>query len=71
MLFSVATLLEVGCGTGFVIQAIGRSNPHLKLYESELFSEGLHFAKLRSPTVEFMQLDARALPFRDSFDVIG
>lgn len=69
--FSVATLLEVGCGTGFVIQAIGRSNPHLKLYGSELFSEGLHFAKLRSPTVKFMQLDARALPFRDSFDVIG
>ncbi len=69
--FSVATMLEVGCGTGFVIQAIGKSNPHLKLYGSELFSEGLHFARLRSPTAAFMQLDARQLPFKDSFDVIG
>jgi len=49
--------LEVGCGTGFVIEAFSRAFPTLKLSGTEYFSEGLSVARNRVPTAEFRQLD--------------
>ena len=64
-------LLEIGCGTGFVLSGFKQAFPHLVLSGSEVFSEGLGFAAARLPKVELFQMDARRIPFRDEFDVIG
>jgi len=62
--------LEIGCGTGNVLQAIS-SNSNYKLMGAELFIKGLVYAKSRMPDVEFVQLDARKLPFVKEFNGIG
>lgn len=63
--------LEIGCGTGFVLSGIRRALPELTLCGSEIFTAGLSFASERLPGVELFQMDARRIPFREEFDVIG
>lgn len=63
-------LLEVGCGTGFVLAGIAAAFPALTLAGSEAASEGLAFAAARAPGASLMQMDARRIPFRDEFDVV-
>ena len=65
------SFMEIGCGTGFVLSGIQRYFLGLKLSGSEIFSEGLDFAKRRLPDVKLFQMDARRIPFEDEFDVIG
>lgn len=65
------TLLEVGCGTGYVLEAIRQSYPQATLYGSEFFEEGLVFARQRIPTASFTQLDARLLQDHQRYQVIG
>lgn len=65
------SFLEIGCGTGFVLSGIRAALPTLTLYGSEVFSAGLSFAAERLPGVELFQMDARRIPFREEFDVIG
>jgi SAM-dependent methyltransferase len=62
---------EVGCGTGFVLSGIRKALPALALNGSEVFSAGLSFAAERLPGVELFQMDARRIPFREEFDVVG
>lgn len=63
--------LEIGCGTGFVLSGIRKALPELELCGSEVFSSGLSFAAERLPGIELFQMDARRIPFRDEFDVVG
>jgi SAM-dependent methyltransferase len=63
--------LEIGCGTGFVLSGLKEAFPNLVMSGSEVFSEGLGFAAARLPGVELFQMDARRIPFRDEFDLIG
>ena len=63
--------LEIGCGTGFVLSGLREACPKLLLSGSEVFSEGLRFAAARLPGVDLFQMDARRIPFREEFDVIG
>lgn len=65
------SILEVGCGTGMVLQAIQAANPTLAASGSELFVEGLAFAQVRLPGARLMQMDATRIPFVDEYDVIG
>src|SRR4030095_11666933 len=65
------TFLEIGCGTGFVLSGVKEALPSLTLAGSEIFSEGLGFAAQRLPDVDLFQMDARRIPFREEFDVIG
>ena len=65
------TMLEVGTGTGFVLSGIHAGRPSIELSGSEIFSAGLAFAAERVPAARFYQMDARHIPFRDEFDVIG
>jgi SAM-dependent methyltransferase len=65
------SLLEIGCGTGFVLSGIKEALPELSLTGSEVFSAGLTFAAQRLPGVELFQMDARRIPFTEEFDVIG
>jgi SAM-dependent methyltransferase len=62
-------LLELGCGTGFVLAAIRERFPDAVLTGAELFVEALDVARARVPSAELIQVDGRALPFVDEFDV--
>jgi SAM-dependent methyltransferase len=66
------SLLEVGCGTGFVLSALREALPGLRLVGSELLEEGLEVARRRLPDdVELVRLDAAEMPFQAEFDVVG
>jgi SAM-dependent methyltransferase len=65
------SFLEVGCGTGYVLSAIANRYSACKLIGSEIFTTGLKFAAQRQPNVEFIQMDARRIPFHNEFDLIG
>lgn len=65
------SLLEIGCGTGFVLSGIKAAIPGLRIFGSELFEEGLEFARKRIPDANLIQLDAREMSFSEAFDVIG
>lgn len=64
-------LLEIGCGTGYVLAGLHVARPELALAASEVSSAGLAFARSRVPDAEFMQMDARAIPYHAHFDVVG
>lgn len=64
-------MLEIGCGTGYVLSGISKDFPMATLYGSEIFIAGLGFAAERLPSAKFMQMDARNIPFENEFDVIG
>jgi SAM-dependent methyltransferase len=65
------SMLEVGCGTGFVLAGLHRRFPELALSGGELFAAGLDTAATRVPAATLYQLDARRIPFEREFDVIG
>ena len=65
------SFLEVGCGTGFVLQGLREAFPQLQLTGAELFEEGLAVARRRVPDATLLQADARALAFDAEFDVVG
>ncbi len=62
---------EIGCGTGFVLSGIAKAYPSARLGGSEIFTSGLSEAAKRLPTTTLMQMDARSIPFKNEFDVIG
>jgi SAM-dependent methyltransferase len=63
-------VLEIGCGIGGVIGELRRI-PNLRLTGSEVYLQGLRYARKKLPGVEFIQLDATDMPFQGEFDVIG
>ena len=63
-------ILEIGCGTGFVLSNVRRIFPDAQLSGSDIFTEGLSFAKQRVPGATLFQMDANHIPFRNEFDVI-
>jgi SAM-dependent methyltransferase len=65
------SLLEVGCGTGYVLQGIAAAFPQARLVASEAETEGLRYAAQRVPGAEFLQMDARQMPYEQEFDVVG
>lgn len=65
------SFLEIGCGTGYVLSGMAEAYPRAQFYGSEIFTAGLAFAAARKPTINFMQMDARNIPFVDEFDAIG
>jgi SAM-dependent methyltransferase len=65
------TLFEVGCGTGFVLKDVREALPGMCLAGSEIFADGLVFARARLPGVDLYQMDVRQIPFEREFDVIG
>ena len=63
-------VLEIGCGIGGVIASLRRM-PNLRLTGSEIYIQGLRYARAKMPDVDFIQLDATDIPFRGAFDVVG
>lgn len=65
-----SALLEVGCGTGQVLDRVRATRPDLRLVGTEIHVQGLKFSRQRLPETEFLQMDARAIPFAEEFDVV-
>lgn len=65
----MSSFLEVGCGTGFVLSGVTEAFPKARLVGTEIFVEGLKYAEKRVPDATLIQMDARAVPYVDEFDV--
>jgi SAM-dependent methyltransferase len=65
------SFFEIGCGTGFVLAGIHENFPEMRLAGSEIFADGLVFARARLPKAELYQMDARCILFECEFDVVG
>jgi SAM-dependent methyltransferase len=65
------SFFEIGCGTGFVLSGVGAQHPGMKLFGSERLHRGLYFTAQRLPQATLYQMDARKIPFKNHFDVIG
>jgi SAM-dependent methyltransferase len=63
-------LLEIGCGTGFVLTGITAANPRLRLVGSDLHHEALSYAQTRLSGAVLLQMDAGNIPYVEEFDVI-
>lgn len=69
---SNAAFLEIGCGTGYVLQMLRQEFPHWRIIASEVLAHAFSFAARRvDSSVQFQQIDARSLPYRSEFDAIG
>jgi SAM-dependent methyltransferase len=64
-------LLEIGCGTGFVLRNFRKEFPSMHLVGTDLFLEGLAYARSGMTNAAFYQMDARDMPFKEEFDVVG
>lgn len=65
-------VMEIGCGSGYVLNGIREVLPLAKLTATELYLYALNYAsKTVTPPSRFIQLDARELPFKQEFDLIG
>jgi len=64
------SVLDVGCGTGAVLNAIGRARPGLRLVGVDASEAALRIAAGRADA-QFVRADATCLPFKDEFDVAG
>ena len=64
--------LEIGCGTGFVLRDVQNIFTRTQTAGSDLFVDALPVAVRRlRPDTPLFQMDARDLPFREAFDVVG
>jgi SAM-dependent methyltransferase len=63
-------ILEVGCGTGFVLRALENKFPMEQVTGMDLFLEGLRYARLRVQS-DLVQADLAAPPFEGGFDLVG
>lgn len=64
-------LLEIGCGTGFVLKGLRDAFPSATLWGSEIYGYALDYAASRlGPDITLLQMDARHLPFVEDFDAI-
>ena len=68
---TLKSFLEIGCGTGFVLSGIASAFPSASLVGAEIYSTGLQYAAQRVSGAQFMQMDARRIPFESHFDVLG
>ncbi len=65
------SFLEIGCGTGHFLAALAGEGRLPRLVGSEAHVRGLSLAAARLPGLELLQMDARSIPFREEFDVVG
>jgi SAM-dependent methyltransferase len=66
----LGSLLEVGCGTGFLLEDLRERFPGAALAGCDILFESLLYAKPRLPRGLVFQADARGLPIARRFDVV-
>ena len=62
--------LDIGCGTGEVIRTISKDS-QLKITGSEIYLNGLLYAKKKLPDADFVQYDVTQGRLPEDFDIIG
>ena len=68
---AVESILEVGCGQGWLLKETGKAHPEAKLTGIDMRPEALEFARGLVPSAEFVLQDVHELPFDDaSFDLV-
>jgi SAM-dependent methyltransferase len=68
---SVGAVLDIGCGTGFALQAVAAAFPAATVVGTDLFPEAFDYARRRVPRANFLQLDITRLPFTSEFDLVS
>lgn len=63
--------LEIGCGTGYVLEGLSSNFAEMKCTGADIYTKGLKFASEKVAQADFIQLDARHIPFINEFDIIG
>jgi SAM-dependent methyltransferase len=63
-------MLEIGCGTGNVLRMLEKLCSHGEVIGTDLFAEGLQFAR-RRVSCSLVQSDLNYPPFRQDFSIIG
>lgn len=66
----IRTLLDVGCGTGFLLDDLRRASPDIALAGCDLLFDGVRRARTRLHQVPLFQADVGHLPVRQQFDVM-
>jgi SAM-dependent methyltransferase len=61
-----ATVIDIGCASGFLLEDLHRSAPHMTLIGLDLLGSGLRKAHAAIPRALLLQADARALPLADA-----
>jgi SAM-dependent methyltransferase len=65
-------VLEIGCGTGFVLKTLAETLPEAHLAGSELQTAGLAHARMRhGERIELLQMDARHPGLDAALDLVG
>jgi SAM-dependent methyltransferase len=65
------SILEVGCGTGGVTDALRQAFPDATIVAGDADPGGIDYARRRVRRAHFLQLDICRLPLRVDFDVAG
>lgn len=69
---SARSVLEIGCGTGYVLAGLRDVLPGARFVGSEIYANGLEYAARRlGGGVELLQMDAREIPYAGEFDLIA
>ncbi len=63
--------LEVGCGTGFVLQMVAKAFPAWETCGTDLHLEALRFARMRNARISLFQADIVNFPLNEWCDVLG
>jgi SAM-dependent methyltransferase len=65
------SVIDVGCGTGFVVQELQRTSPHLRVVGCDILHEAVSAARRRQRDLHVFQADVLRLSVRRQFDVIA
>jgi ubiquinone/menaquinone biosynthesis C-methylase UbiE len=65
------SFLDVGCGTGVVLEALATASPEMSLAGCDLSDAGLEVAVRRVPGARLAHCDAGELDWPDRFDIVG
>lgn len=65
------SLLEVGCGTGFVLRRLAQDFPNASITGLEYYPAALPIAQTRCARAKLGQADITNLPYDAEFDVVG
>ncbi len=68
---SCRSVIDVGCGTGFVVQELQRTSPHLRVVGCDILHEAVLAARRRQQNLPVFQADVLRLSVRRQFDVIA
>lgn len=61
-----ASVIDIGCASGYLLQDIHRSAPHVTLIGLDLLDSGLRKAHAAIPQARLLQADACAVPLADA-----